>query len=489
MKGRKQMLKKTKKLSALLMAVVMILTAFGIPAVSAADTNDPAPVAASDMELAPAAADPTEPAPAPTEAPTPTEAPVPTEEPAPVIGKVKNVAKTSFENNLITLSWDPVEGATGYKIYQCNMDETTTYSYVGAVKNPTYTAKNLKHTTAYYFKVLAYVNKNGKTYDGPETIKRTATQPGPLTGLAKWRSSTVLRMEWNRNAKATGYMVYRKSAESGNKEVLYKKIYGNKTTYFEDTAVKAGRTYTYRIKSFRELYNTSYSGKSGTETFMAGLCAPDYSIVSRCKRVNLTWKANRYATHYEVYYSTSPDNSKFVKLFTTPRLYYNTTQLPVGKTYYFRVRPIYQKGSTLITGTSNKKSAKILDSAYGKKTGNTYVEISISQQHMWAYKNGTRIATTDVVTGNYGSNDTPKGYFNIFSKARETDLIGADYVSHVSYWMAFYGGCGIHDASWRSSYGGSIYKGNGSHGCVNTPYSQVKKIYENIPYGTPVIIY
>ena len=55
--------------------------------------------------------------------------------------------------------------------------------------------------------------------------------------------------------------------------------------------------------------------------------------------------------------------------------------------------------------------------------------------------------------------------------------------------MAFSGGCGIHDASWRSSFGGNIYTYNGSHGCVNTPYSAVKKIYNNTTYGTPVIVH
>ena len=65
-----------------------------------------------------------------------------------------------------------------------------------------------------------------------------------------------------------------------------------------------------------------------------------------------------------------------------------------------------------------------------------------------------------------------------------------DYVSYVDYWMAFIGtSYGIHDASWRSEFGNPIYKGNGSHGCVNTPYSAVQTIYNNIPSGTPVIIY
>ena len=47
---------------------------------------------------------------------------------------------------------------------------------------------------------------------------------------------------------------------------------------------------------------------------------------------------------------------------------------------------------------------------------------------------------------------------------------------------------GMHDASWRSQFGGSIYKYNGSHGCVNMPRSKVSKLYKMVPNGTRVII-
>ena len=50
-------------------------------------------------------------------------------------------------------------------------------------------------------------------------------------------------------------------------------------------------------------------------------------------------------------------------------------------------------------------------------------------------------------------------------------------------------GIGIHDASWRTSFGGSIYKSKGSHGCINTPFEAVKTIYENSYTGIPVIVY
>ena len=110
---------------------------------------------------------------------------------------------------------------------------------------------------------------------------------------------------------------------------------------------------------------------------------------------------------------------------------------------------------------------------------------------MWYYENDQLVLDTDVVTGNDdGKNNTPTGRFGIISRATDTTLKGEGYSSFVNYWIGFYsGGFGIHDASWRSSFGGTIYKGNGSHGCVNTPYEKVKELYEHTSYGVPVIVY
>lgn len=417
-----------------------------------------------------------------------TAAPEPTEEPEPTVGKVKNLDRNSFESDSCRLDWDVVPGADGYYVYYLNADDHKNFSKFADVKTNYCVVKPLRQGTQYHFMVSAYIRYKGKIIEGEKALKKTATQPAKVTGMEKWRSSNVLEMSWKRNNKATGYRVYR--TEGNGKEVLYKTIKGNTNTKFADTNVKQGRVYKYRVKSYRELYGTSYSSDAASTTFKAGMCGPNYSITSRCQRVNLTWNANPYATHYEIYYSTSPDNVTFTKLFTTTRLYYNSPKLTNGKTYYFRVRPIYKSGSTTITGTSNKKSVKITNKAYGASTGSTYIEISIEQQHMWVYKNGTQIVSTDVVTGNKGDCDTPKGYFSIVGKSRDIYLSGATYSSHVDYWLAFIGTeYGIHDASWRSEYGNPHYKGNGSHGCVNTPYNAVAKIYNNIYTGTPVIIY
>ncbi|MDO5808819.1 MAG: peptidoglycan binding domain-containing protein [Lachnospiraceae bacterium] len=123
--------------------------------------------------------------------------------------------------------------------------------------------------------------------------------------------------------------------------------------------------------------------------------------------------------------------------------------------------------------------------------GDTYVEICISQQVMWCYKDGVCIVYTPVVTGNPNKgNATPSnGVWSIDAKMQNYTLVGEGYRSPVDFWMPFNGNVGIHDMQTRAYFGGTIYLTNGSHGCVNTPYENAKTIYENVSIGTPVIVY
>lgn len=122
--------------------------------------------------------------------------------------------------------------------------------------------------------------------------------------------------------------------------------------------------------------------------------------------------------------------------------------------------------------------------------GNSYVEVNLTAQHLFLYKDGEKILESDFVSGNVSRNyTTPPGLFGLTYKQRDAVLRGEGYASPVKFWMPFNGGIGFHDASWRSTFGGAIYKTNGSHGCINMPYAAAKTLYENIYAGFPVICY
>ncbi|MCC8066767.1 MAG: L,D-transpeptidase/peptidoglycan binding protein [Clostridiales bacterium] len=123
--------------------------------------------------------------------------------------------------------------------------------------------------------------------------------------------------------------------------------------------------------------------------------------------------------------------------------------------------------------------------------GDTYVEICISLQEMWCYADGELVVDTPVVTGNPNKgNATPSnGVWAIDGKRRNATLRGEGYATPVSYWMPFNGNVGIHDLTSRSAFGGTIYLTNGSHGCVNTPYTAAETIFNTVSVGTPVVVY
>ena len=122
--------------------------------------------------------------------------------------------------------------------------------------------------------------------------------------------------------------------------------------------------------------------------------------------------------------------------------------------------------------------------------GTTYVEINLTAQHLFFYQDGKLMMESDFVSGNSAKGyDTPAGVYSITYKQRDATLTGENYRTPVSYWMPFNKNIGMHDANWRSSFGGTIYKTNGSHGCINMPPAKAQEMYSYVQKGTPVICY
>ena len=104
---------------------------------------------------------------------------------------------------------------------------------------------------------------------------------------------------------------------------------------------------------------------------------------------------------------------------------------------------------------------------------------------------GELLVETPIVTGNLArGHGTPTGVFSVRNKQTSTYLIGKDYRSYVNYWCPIIGNSiGIHDATWRGSFGGNIYKTNGSHGCINLPLAAVTQLFPILNVGTPVVVF
>ncbi len=131
----------------------------------------------------------------------------------------------------------------------------------------------------------------------------------------------------------------------------------------------------------------------------------------------------------------------------------------------------------------------------GPDWGTTYVLVDLSQQHMWYIQEGNVIFESDVVTGKESSGDaTPQGVYKIDYKQKNAVLRAPlredgtrEYETPVDYWIHVYDGIGFHDATWQSSFGGTRYLTNGSHGCINMPLSKAGEFYPLVSSGVPVV--
>ena len=153
---------------------------------------------------------------------------------------------------------------------------------------------------------------------------------------------------------------------------------------------------------------------------------------------------------------------------------------------------LYQQKQALASAIFTKQMAPV---AYNAGVGKIIV-VSLSRQVLTAYQDGTVVQTTFVATGR-PQLPTPPGVYQIFHRYSPYKMIspwpyGSPWwyaPSWTNWAMEFIGGgYFIHDAPWRSWYGPGANLYNGTHGCVNVPYSSMAFLWNWAPIGTTVVV-
>lgn len=150
--------------------------------------------------------------------------------------------------------------------------------------------------------------------------------------------------------------------------------------------------------------------------------------------------------------------------------------------------------ATLAAGMSQDRTPEFSQVGYAYNSyddiGDTYVEVDLTNQKVYLVVDSEVIVDTSCVTGCVDDgNGTPDGLYGLTYKKSPAVLTGTGYSSKVTYWMPFNRGIGLHDATWRSKFGGDIYVADGSHGCVNLPLDSAAKIYDYVEANMPVVCY
>ena len=150
----------------------------------------------------------------------------------------------------ITINWEAVSGAEGYRIYRKTAD--TSWRTVATVDAPntTYTDENPVANVYYTYTVQAYTTENGvkiySTYDATGTTQRVVLGTPTLSEAEVTGEGVVV--SWEAVTGATGYRLYR---WNGTAWKTVKTVIGINTTSYTDRSVNAVAGAKYTVQAFR----------------------------------------------------------------------------------------------------------------------------------------------------------------------------------------------------------------------------------------------
>lgn len=255
-------------------------------------------------------------------------------EPVITVGTVTGVSAKAAAYNQITISWKNVSSATGYEVYR-SASKSGTYTKMSSTTALSYADKTVTTGTTYYYKVKAY---NKTVYGNYSSVVSAKTAIGKTTAAVKSAAYNQLKISWKKVSGATNYEVWRATSKNG----AYKQVKSTTSTSYTDKSATTGKTYYYKIKSYRKV-----SGKTVSETFSAvvsGKAVPTKTTVSLTKKTStqltVKWKKVTGASGYQIQYSTKKTSGYK----TMPAIKkgsitsYTKAGLKKGNTYYVKVR-------------------------------------------------------------------------------------------------------------------------------------------------------
>ena len=252
---------------------------------------------------------------------------------------------TRASDTSLKLTWDKLDGVTGYVVYR-STSETGTYKAVKTITKAatlTYTDTKLTSGTTYYYKVRGYKTVSKKNVEGGYSASdfSVALKTPPL--MEGGVSLDAVYFYWNPVNGAIRYELYKSDAKDG----IYTLINGGSSTdtYYEDYDVVRDGTYYYKLRAVIEVGGkTIYSDYSTIKTISIVLTPPVFLIDYSGNSVYFYWSSDwQNNVQYEIWRATS-EKGTYKKIATSSSDQYGDDTVTKGKTYYYKGRSVLVEG-------------------------------------------------------------------------------------------------------------------------------------------------
>lgn len=258
----------------------------------------------------------------------------------PPVVKVK-VASTGY--NSLNVSWEKVNGATGYRIY-FKKDNAKNWTTLATFENGSLTScEHRKLTTGvnYTYTVRAYYKDGNKTIWGD--FNQTGVTKKPVTSAPKLVSvtsstATNVTVKWETVSGANGYKVMRKA--DGSKTWSTIGTTNSKKLSYTDKKVSCGVKYHYTVRAYRNVSKKPVLG-SYNSNGLEIMTIPDRPVVSvssaNYNKLNVSWSRSNGATGYKVYRKVVNGTYKLIRNISGGAATGFTDTVECGTEYYYYV--------------------------------------------------------------------------------------------------------------------------------------------------------
>lgn len=165
---------------------------------------------------------------------------------------------TDEDTDKITLTWEKVKGAKGYRVYSYNTEKKT-YKALKTLTGTSYTVSKLEAGKDYAFSVRAYGKSGSETVWGSHSVVKTATVPATVKiTSASTSSAGKVTLKWSAT-EATGYEIYMASGKDGQYKKI-KTVTKNTTTSYTKSSLKSGTTYGFIVRAYKSVGDSKLYG-------------------------------------------------------------------------------------------------------------------------------------------------------------------------------------------------------------------------------------
>ena len=177
---------------------------------------------------------------------------------------VKNLKVTARSSGSITLAWDKVSNADGYMVYRYSGKNAKLIKVISSMSRShvVFVSSGLKGGTTYTYKVVAYKSVRGSRVQNPGTKITAVTTPAtPLVTVSAQKGQATI--SWRKASGAGGYIVYMSTSQKGRYSRVATINNGSTTKYVKKN-LKKGKTYYFKVVSYKKLGGKTYMSQYST---------------------------------------------------------------------------------------------------------------------------------------------------------------------------------------------------------------------------------